>query len=79
MEGLNADTSHDIAAKKLQDFKSIILKWVNKFNKYVKQDTNNNNNNNNNDSNNNEPDIKQATCDDIKGYIIDKQKLIKKI
>ena len=39
MEGLNADTSHDIAAKKLKGFKSIILKWVNKFNKYVKQDT----------------------------------------
>ena len=82
LKGLNVDTSNDIAKNKIKDFKSIILKWVNKFNKYVKQDTNNNNNNNNNnndnDSNNNEPDIKQATCDDIKGYIIDKQKLIKK-
>ena len=87
MEGLNADTSHDIAAKKLQDFKSIILKWVNKFNKYVKQDTKKKDtkiiiqydaNNNNNNNNNKEPDIKQATCDDIKAYIIDKQKLIEK-
>ena len=81
LKGLNVDTSNDIAKNKIKDFKSIILKWVNKFNKYVKQDTNNNNNNNNNndnDSNNNEPDIKQATCDDIKAYIIDKQKLIKK-
>ena len=76
LKGLNVDTSNDIAKNKIKDFKSIILKWVNKFNKYVKQYVNNNNNDN--DSNNNEPDIKQATCDDIKGYIIDKQKLIKK-
>ena len=89
MEDLNVDTSNDITVKKIKDLKSNILKWVNKFDKYVKQDTksiiqydaNNNisnNNNNNNNSNNNEPDIKQATCDDIKAYIIDKQKLIKK-
>ena len=74
MEGLNVDTSNDIAINKIKDFKSIILKWVNKFNKYVKQDTkkkdtksiiqydanNNNNNNNSNDNSNNEPDIKQG-------------------
>ena len=33
---------------------------------------------NNNDNNNNKPDIKLATSDDIKAYIVDKQKLIKK-
>ena len=32
MEVLNVDTSNDTAAKKVKDFKSIILKWVNKFN-----------------------------------------------
>ena len=39
---------------------------------------NNNNNNNNDNNNNNKPDIEQATSDDIKADIIDKQKLIKK-
>ena len=32
MEVLNVDTSNDTAAKKVKDFKNIILKWVNKFN-----------------------------------------------
>ena len=89
MEVLNIDTSNDIAKKKKRDFESIILKWVNKFHKYVKQDTKkkdtkniiqydpNNNNNNNNNKNNNKPDIEQATSDAIKAYIIDKQKLMK--
>ena len=48
----------------------------------IQYDANNNNNNNinnnNNNNNNKEPDIKRATCDDIKAYIIDKQELIKK-
>ena len=85
MESLNVDTSNDIAVNKIKDFKSIILKWVHKFNKYVKQDTKKKDtkkkdtNNNDNNNNHNEPDIKQATCDDIKAYMIDKQKLIKKI
>ena len=86
MEGVNVDTSNDIAKNKIKDFKSTIIKWVNKFNKYVKQDTKKKDTkiiiqydaNNNNNNNNKEPDIKQATCDDIKVYIIDKQKLIKK-
>ena len=39
MEGLDVDTSNDIAVEKLKDFKSIILKSINKFNSYVKQDT----------------------------------------
>ena len=77
MEGLDGDTSNDIAKEKLKDFKSIMLKSVNKFNSYVKQDTktkvieekdNNNDDDNDNDT---KPDIKQATIDDIKAYIID--------
>ena len=73
MEGLDVDTSNDIAIEKLKDLKSIMLKSVNKFNSYVKQDTkkkdnkniiqydaNNNNNNNNNDNYNNKPDIEQV-------------------
>ena len=39
MKDLNVDTSNDIAAEKLKDFKSIILKSINKCNSYVKQDT----------------------------------------
>ena len=88
MEGLNVDTSKDIAKNEIKDFKSIMIKWVNKFDKYVKQDTKKKDtkriiqydaNNNNNNNNNKEPDIKQAICNDIKAYIIDEQKLIKKI
>ena len=93
MEDLNVDTSNDIATTKMKDLKSIMLKSVNKFNSYFKQDTkkkdtksiiqydannNNNNNNNNSSNNNNKPDIEKATNDDIKAYITDKQKLIKK-
>ena len=39
MEGLDVDTSNDIAIEKLKDFKSILIKSVNKFNSYIKQDT----------------------------------------
>ena len=88
MEGLNVYTSNDIAKNKIKDFKSSIIKCVIKFDNYVKQDTKKKDtksiiqhddvNNNNNNNNNKEPDIKQATCDDIKAYIIDKQKLTKK-
>ena len=39
MEGLDVDTSNDIAVEKLKDFKSILIKSVNKFNSYIKQDT----------------------------------------
>ena len=39
MEGVNVDTSNDIAVEKLKDFKSILIKSVNKFNSYIKQDT----------------------------------------
>ena len=36
--GLDVNTSNDIAVKKLKDSKSIILKSINKFNSYIKQD-----------------------------------------
>ena len=39
MEGLNVDTSNDIAKNKIKDFKSSIIKCVIKFDNYVKQDT----------------------------------------
>ena len=38
MEGLDVDTSNDTAVKKLKDFKSIIIKSVDKFNSYIKLD-----------------------------------------
>ena len=38
MEGLDADTSNDIAAKKIKDFKRVIIKSIDKFNSYIKQD-----------------------------------------
>ena len=65
VEDLNVHTSNDIAATKIKDLKSIILKWVNKFNKYVKQDTKKKDTkniiqyhaNDNNNNNNNKPDI----------------------
>ena len=66
MDDLDVNTSNDITVEKIKDFQSGLLKSVNKFNKYVKQDTkkkdnkniiqhdaNNNNNINNNNNNNN--------------------------
>ena len=41
MKGFDLDTSNDIAIKKLKDFKSILIKSVNKFNFYIKQDIKN--------------------------------------
>ena len=38
MEGLDVDSSNDIAVEKLKDFKSILIKSVNKFNSCIKQD-----------------------------------------
>ena len=49
-----------------------MLKSVNKFIAYVKQDTKTKVNKKDNDNiNNNKPDIEKATNDDIKAYIID--------
>ena len=38
MEGLDEDTSNDIAAKKIKDFKRVIIKSIDKFNSYIRQD-----------------------------------------
>ena len=38
MEGLDVDTSNDIMAKKIKDFKRVIIKAIDKFNSYIKQD-----------------------------------------
>ena len=38
MEGLDVDTSNDIAAKKIKDFKRVIIKSIDKFNSYIKLD-----------------------------------------
>ena len=39
MEGLDVDTSNDIAVEKLKDFKRVIIKSIDKFNSYIKLDT----------------------------------------
>ena len=38
MEGLDIDTSSDIAMKKLKDFKRVVMKSIDKFNSYIKLD-----------------------------------------
>ena len=83
----------------MKDCKSIILKSINKFNSYIKQDNKKKDiekkdiekkdiekkdiekkdiKKEDTKNNNNKPDIELATSEDIKAYIIDKQKLIKK-
>ena len=68
MEGINVNTSNDIALKKLKDFKIHIVKLINRFNLYIKQDTKKKDTKNNtepdtknNTNNNTEPDIKKNT------------------
>ena len=68
MEGININTSNDIALKKLKDFKIHIVKLINRFNLYIKQDTKKKDTKNNtepdtknNTNNNTEPDIKKDT------------------
>ena len=39
MEGLDVDASNDTTVEKLKEFKSTLIKSVNKFNSYIKQDT----------------------------------------
>ena len=38
VEGLDVDTSNDIAVKKLKDFKRVTIKSIDKFNSYIKLD-----------------------------------------
>ena len=67
--------------KKIKDFKRVIIKSIDKFNSYIKQDIKKKDIEKKDtvkeyiehDANNN----KVATSDDIKAHIIDKQKLIK--
>ena len=68
MEDINVNTSNDIALKKLKDFKIHIVKLINRFNLYIKQDTKKKDTKNNtepdtknNTNNNTEPDIKKDT------------------
>ena len=96
MEGLDVNTSNDIATKEIIDFKRVVIESIDKFNLYIKVETkkkdiekkgikkkdttkehieeiNAKKNSIEHDANN-----KPATSADIKAYIIDKQKLIKK-
>ena len=56
MGGIDVNTSNDIALKKLKDFKSHIVKLINRFNLYIKQDTKKKDT-----KNNTEPDTKNNT------------------
>ena len=91
MEGLNVNTSNDVAKKEIKDFKRAVIESIDKLNSYIKLETkkkdiekkdtgkkhiekvNADKNSVEHDTNN-----KPATSSDIKAYIIDKQKLIKK-
>ena len=90
MKGFDVDTSNDIAVEKLKEFKSILIKSVNRFNSYIKQDTkkkdiekkdikkkDTKNSIKHVARINNKPDTELATSADIKAHIIDKQKLLK--
>ena len=39
MEGLDVNTSNDIAIKKIKDFKRIVLESIDQFNSYIKLET----------------------------------------
>ena len=54
--GIDVNTSNDIALKKLKDVKSNIVKLINRFNLYIKQDTKKKDT-----KNNNKPDTKNNT------------------
>ena len=41
MEGLDVNTSNDIAIKEIKDFKRVVIKSIDKFNSYIKLETNN--------------------------------------
>ena len=56
MGGIDVNTSNDIALKKLKDFKSHIVKLINRFNLYIKQDTKKKDT-----KNNTKPDTKNNT------------------
>ena len=39
MEGLNVNTSNDLAIKEIKDFKRVVIKSIDKFNSYIKLET----------------------------------------
>ena len=39
MEGLDVNSSNDIAIKETKDFKKVVVKSIDKFNSYIKQET----------------------------------------
>ena len=39
MEGLDVNTSNDIAIKEIKDFKRVVIKLIDKFNSYIKLET----------------------------------------
>ena len=84
MEGLDVNSSNDTATKEVKDFKKAVIKSIDKFNSYIKQETKKKDkakehNEKVNDKNSVEEDInnKPVTNDNIKAHIKDKQKLIK--
>ena len=93
MEGLDVNTSNDIAIKEIKDFKKAVIESIDKFLSYIKletkkkgtekkvteKDTEKEHIEKVNDKNSVEEDTnnKPATNVDIKAHIKDKQKLIK--
>ena len=86
MEGLDVNSSNDIAAKEIKDFKRVVIESIDKFKSYIKLETkkkdtakehiekiNAKKNRTEHDANN-----KQATNADIKVHIKDEQKKTKK-
>ena len=84
MEGLDGNSSNDIAAKEIKDFKRVVIESIDKFKSYIKLETKkkdtakehieivNAKKSSEHDANN-----KPATNDDIKVNIKNKQKIIK--
>ena len=90
MEGLDVNSSNDIATKEIKDFKKVAVKSIDKFNSYIKQETKKKDFekkdtakehiekvNAKKNSTEYEANNKPATNANIKAHIIDKQKLIK--
>ena len=85
MEGLDVNTSNDIAIKEIKDFKKVVIKSVDKFNSYIKKETKKKDTakehikkvNAKKNSIEHDANDKPATNGDIKALIKDKQKKIK--
>ena len=85
MKGLDANSSNDTVTKEVKDFKSAIIKSIDKFNSYIKKETKKKDTakehiekrNAKKNSFKHDANDKPATNADIKAPIKDKQKLIK--